>query len=151
MINHLKSKHKELHEQYLEETTAKSTTAGKRHAEDNLHPKMKQRKLVDCIPESDEKLNMAISDAIIDFLADAGVAFNVVGLDSFKRLMEIANRRIKLKHPNKYSKMVKVKADGIRQDLLDIITAVKGDLTCVCFTTDIMCWTSFYVPYLSFH
>ena len=70
LINHLKSKHKELHEQYLEETTAKSTTAG-----------------------------------------------NVVGLDSFKRLMEIANRRIKLKHPNTYSKMVKVKADGIRQDL----------------------------------
>ena len=138
LINHLKSKHKELHEQYLEETTAKSTTAGKRHAEDNLHPKMKQRKLVDCIP--DEKLNMANSDAIIDFLADAGVAFNVVGLDSFKRLMEIANRRIKLKHPNTYSKMVKVKADGIRQDLLDIITAVKGDLTCVGFTTDM--WTS---------
>ena len=134
LINHLKSKHKELHEQYLEETTAKSTTAGKRHAEDNLHPKMKQRKLVDCIP--DEKLNMANSDAIIDFLADAGVVFNVVGLDSFKRLMEIVNRRIKLKHPNTYSKMVKVKADGIRQDLLDIITAVKGDLTCVGFTTD---------------
>ena len=43
---------------------------------------MKQRKLVDCIPESDKKLNLAISDAFIDFLADAGLAFNVVGLDS---------------------------------------------------------------------
>ena len=112
LINHLKSKHKELHEQYLEETSAKSTSAGKRHAEDNLHPKMKQRKLVDCIPESDEKLNMAIVDAIIDFLADAGVAFNVVGLESFKRLMEIANRRIKLKHPNTYSKTLKSKLMG---------------------------------------
>ena len=94
LINHLKSKHKELFEQYLDETKAKATPAKKRPAEESIQPKMKQRKLHDCIPESDEALNSAIQDAIIDFLADAGVAVNVVGLDSFKRLTEIANRRI---------------------------------------------------------
>ena len=113
LINHLKSKHKELFEQYLDETKAKATPAKKRPAEESIQPKMKQRKLHDCIPESDEALNSAIQEAIIDFLADAGVAFNVVGLDSFKKLMEIANRRIKLKHPATYSKMVKVKAVGV--------------------------------------
>lgn len=140
LINHLKSKHKELFEQYLEETKAKATPAKRRPADEPIQAKMKQRKLHDCIPESDDALNRAIEDAIIDFLADAGVAFNVVGLDSFKKLMEIANRRIKLKHPATYSKMVKLKANEIRQELLDIITAVKGDLTCVGFTTDM--WTS---------
>ena len=142
LINHLKSKHKELFEQYLEETKAKATPARRRPADEQIQAKMKQRKLHDCIPESDDALNRAIEDAIIDFLADAGVAFNVVGLDSFKKLMEIANRRIKLKHPATYSKMVKLKANEIRQELLDIITAVKGDLTCVGFTTYMTLWLS---------
>ena len=53
-----------------------------------------------------------------------------------------------MKHPNTYSRMVKVKADEIRQDLLDIITAVKEDLTCIGFTTDL--WTSRAgIPFMS--
>ena len=35
------------------------------------------------------------SDAIVDFLADAEIAFCVVGLESFTKLMQIANKRIK--------------------------------------------------------
>ena len=85
LINHLKSKHKELFEQYLDETKAKATPAKKRPAEESIQPKMKQRKLHDCIPESDEALNSAIQDAIIDFLAGAGVASNVVGLMKYDK------------------------------------------------------------------
>ena len=103
-------------------------------------PKTKQAKLEDCIPQNADSLNRAIEDAIVDFLADSGVAFRVVGLASFKKLMEIANRRIKLKHPKTYARLVKAKDADIKQDLLDIIAAVKGDLGCVGFTTDM--WTS---------
>ena len=63
---------------------------------------MKERKLEDCIPESQAALDKAITDAILDFLADSGVAFRVVGLASFDRLMKIANKRIKLKDPRTY-------------------------------------------------
>ena len=104
------------------------------------NPFLKQKKLEDCIPKSDDALNKAITDAIVDFLADSGVAFRIISLPSFHNLMKIANRRIKLKHPTTYSRLVKTKADEVKQDLLNIITAVKGDVSCVGFTTDL--WTS---------
>ena len=100
----------------------------------------KAKKLEDCIPLSDDGFDKAITDAIVDFLADSGVAFRVVGLESFQKLMNIANKRIKLKHPTTYSRLVQTKATEIKQDLLDIISAVKDDVSCIGFTTDL--WTS---------
>ena len=85
-------------------------------------------------------MDKAITDAIVDFLADSGVAFRVVSLPSFQNLMRVANRRIKLKHPRTYPRLVKTKAEEVKQYLLEIITAVKGDVSCVGFTTDM--WTS---------
>ena len=105
-----------------------------------MKPKAKQAKIEDCIPKTDKDLNEAIDEAIVDFLADSGVAFQVVGCETFKNLMKVANRRIKLKHRTNYSKLVKVKADQIRQEISSVITAVKGDLTTVGFTTNM--WTS---------
>jgi hypothetical protein len=130
-----------LYEQYQNDTKSKAKPSKKRPGEilDNS-PFMKQKKLEDCIPESNDALDKAITEAIVEFLADSGVAFRVVGLPSFKKLMRIANRRIKLKHPTTYSRLVRNKADEIRQDLLDIITAVKEDVSCVGFSTDL--WTS---------
>ena len=138
--NHLEKKHKELYEQYIKETEAKSAPPKKRPADNepnNGQPKMKDRKIEDCLNETNANLDKAITEAIIDFLADAGVAFRVDGLASFEKLMKIANRRIKLKHPTTYSRLVKVKAEKIRKDILEIIAAVKGDLNCVGFTTDL--------------
>ena len=140
--NHLDKKHKELYQQYITETNAKLVPSKKRPADDQLSnkfPKLKERKIEDCINETEVALNKAISDAIVDFLADAGVAFRVVGLASFERLMKIANRRIKLKSPVTYSRLVKVKAAEIKKELCETIIAVKGDLNSVGFTTDL--WT----------
>ena len=141
LINHLKSAHKDLYEQYQNDTKAKAKPSKKRPG-DNLEnsPFMKQKKLEDCIPESNDALDKAITEAIVEFLADSGVAFRVVGLPSFQKLMKIANRRIKLKHPTTYSRLVRNKADEIRQDLLEIISAVKEDVSCIGFSTDL--WTS---------
>jgi len=60
-------------------------------------PKAKQLKLNECMGQ--EGLNKAVDGAIVDFLADSGAAFRVVGLETFDKLMKTANRRIKLKHP----------------------------------------------------
>jgi hypothetical protein len=139
--NHLKNMHPDLFTELEEQTTAKKGPAKKRPSENVDGPaEPKQRKLEDCIPVSQEALNKAIDDAIVDFLADSGVAFRVVGLASFDRLMKLANRRIKLKHPTTYSRLVKNKAAEIKKDIVDIIGAVKGDLTVAAFTTDM--WTS---------
>ena len=93
LINHLKSKHKDIHERYLTNSKKRPATA----SPSPHQPRTKQSKLEECIPLSDEVLNKNIEEALVDFLADSGVAFRVVGLDSFKNLMNVANRRIKLK------------------------------------------------------
>ena len=85
-------------------------------------------------------MDKAITDAIVDFLADSGVAFRVVSLPSFHNLMKIANRRIKLKHPTTYSRLVKTKAEEVQQDVLDIMSAVMAYVSWVVFTADL--WTS---------
>jgi hypothetical protein len=54
--------------------------------------------------------------------------------------MKIANKRINLKHPTTYSRLMKAKAAELKQDIMDIVAAVKGDLVCAGFTTDM--WTS---------
>ena len=141
LINHLQTKHKEQHKLYMENTKGRVTNKRPADPEKNSkEPNIKQKKLEDCFSNSDENLNKAISDAVVDFLADSGVAFCVVGLESFKKLMNIANRRIKLKSPRTYSRMVQVKAKEIKQEIIEILEAVKGDISCIGFTTDL--WTS---------
>ena len=98
--NHLANKHKDLFKQYEEETAATKTSSKKRPSEaEAAKSDPKQRKLEDCFQK-------AINDGIVDFLADTEVAFNVVGKASFDRLMKIANKRIKLKHPTTYSRLM---------------------------------------------
>ena len=136
LINHLKSKHKEVHQDFLSSCRNKRSAPSPNHQ----HQKSKQAKLEDCFPVSDKALNEGIDEAIVDFLADSGVAFRVVGLDSFKNLLNVANKRVKVKHPTTYSKKVKVQAENIKNDITSIIDATKEDFDCVGFTTDL--WTS---------
>ena len=136
LINHLQSKHKNVHEIFLQSKKRPAAAS----TPSQHQPKSKQAKLEECIPISQEVLSRKVDDAVVDFLADSGVPFRVVGLDSFKNLMNVANRRVQLKHPKTYSRLVKVKAEQIKRDLLNIIEAVKTDLNCVAFTTDM--WTS---------
>ena len=92
--------------------------------------------------ESDAALDKRITDSRITFLADSGVAFQVVGRSSFINMIKTANRRIKLKSPKTYMRLTKVKAEEIDKSIRDIIKTIReeGDITSVAFTTDI--WTS---------
>ena len=102
--------------------------------------KTKQVRLEDCIPGNIDELEQQLDDAIVDFLAESGVAFRVVGLKSFQRILKLLNKRVNLKHRTTYSQLVKVKAAEIKKEILNIINTVKGDFTCAAFTTDM--WTS---------
>ena len=99
---------------------------------------MKQKKLCFGIP--DAALAKKIYQAVVEFIAETGTAFRVVGQPSFKKLINIANNRIQLKDPKTYSRMTGAKADEISKDISDIVQTVKDDLYSVGFTTDI--WTS---------
>ena len=137
LINHLRSKHKEVHEKFL------SSTSNKRNAPaiaTTSQPQIKQIKIQDIIPANESAFNEAVDDAIVDFLADSGVPFRVVGLDSFKNLLTVVNRRVKLKHQQTYSRKIKTKGENIKSDIYSIIDATKEDIDCFGFTTDI--WTS---------
>jgi len=138
LLNHLRSQHKDQYEEYLK----LKTPGTKRPSPDDEREegRKKQAKLEECFANTDKDLNAAIDNAIVDFLADTGTAFKVVGEESFIKLMKVANKNIKLKHRTTYSRLVKVKANEIRKNIHEIITAVKGDLTAVGFTTDM--WTS---------
>jgi len=140
LINHMKASHKEIHQKMEEEKKSKKI-GQKRPVEETSkagEPKAKQLKLNECMGQ--EGLNKAVDGAIVDFLADSGAAFRVVGLETFDKLMKTANRRIKLKHPKTYSRMIKIKAADMKQEIIDIFTTVKDDLRCAGFTTDM--WTS---------
>ena len=91
----------------------------------------KQPKLESVVPQNDAAVNKAFDDALVDFLAESGIAF--------KRMMNIVNRRIKVKHPMTYNRMVKNKAEKIKKDLINILTVAKANFNCVGFTTDL--WT----------
>ena len=92
--------------------------------------------------ESDAALDKRITASIITFLADAGIAFNVVGRASFVNLLKTANRRVKLKSPKTYIRLTRVRAEEIDKSIRDIIQTIReeGDIKSVAFTTDI--WTS---------
>ena len=138
--NHLKKVHPDQYKEFLEVNEVNKRPAEKRSADDDGGRKPKQVRLEDCVPQNMDELSKKLDDAIVDFLAESGVAFRVVGLKSFERILKLLNKRVNLKHRTTYSRMVKVKAAEIKKDILDIINTVKGDLTCAAFTTDM--WTS---------
>ena len=116
----------------------------KRKAEESMsEPSAKMKPpLNQFFQESEKALDKRITDAIITFLADSGVAYSVIGRSSFVDLMKTANKRINLKSPKTYMRLTKIKAEEIDKSIKDIIMTIKeeGDLKSVAFTTDI--WTS---------
>ena len=74
------------------------------------------------------------------FVAETGVAFNVLGTTSFKNTIEIANRRLKVKTPRTISRHVETISQQVMSQVHDIMSAVKSTIPSIGFTTDM--WTS---------
>ena len=79
-------------------------------------------------------------ETLVDMVAETGIAFNVVGTNSFKRVIKVANPKLKVKHPRTISRYTTDRANSVLSDVHDIISAVKHHVPSVGFTTDM--WTS---------
>ena len=101
---------------------------------------MNQPTLNDFLPKSNVATQKSLDEQIARWLADSGVSFRVIDLPSFKKLINIANDKLKVKGRNFYSKLVTSLADEARRDIINILQYSKSHLKSVSFTTDI--WTS---------
>merc|ERR1712082_344660 len=102
----------------------------------NLNKQDLKKKFVPNIDLLQKKLD----EAVVVFLANSGVALRVVELDSFKKLFKIVNPNIDIKSRKSYTKMIKVKGEELRKEIINIIEVVKTDVKTISFITD--AWTS---------
>ena len=76
----------------------------------------------------------------MNFVAETGVSFNVLGSESFKELIGVANRHLHVKNPRIISRKVDGSARSVLSQVSDILSAVKSTIPSGIFTTDM--WTS---------
>ena len=139
---HLKA-HLSVLEEYLKkhEEREKEVKGAKRVAEDQAETKpLKQMKLDFGASEVTKAKQVDFDDALVNFVAETGVSFNVIGHQSFRDLIEVANRQIIVKSSQTVSRKVKATADSVLSDVSDILAAVRSTIPSIGFTTDM--WTS---------
>ena len=141
---HLGTHAKEM-EEYLkkqeEMDKKKVATNLKRPAEDEADSKpLKQTRLDFGAKEVTKAKQKDFDDALVSFVAETGVSFNVLGSESFKELIGVANRQLNVKDPRTYSRKVDAASRSVLSRVSDILSAVKSTIPSVGFTSDM--WTS---------
>ena len=148
MKKHL-GKHPVEYEEYLLAQADKDRgkmTSNKRLADEQLPkgvPYLKQPKLDYFSNSNLAERQQLFDDSVVKFVSETGISFNVLGSDSFKYLINVANKtngKLIVKDPRTYSRKVGTVSRKIMTDVCDIMAAVRTDLTSVGFTTDL--WTS---------
>ena len=87
-----------------------------------------------------EEKQKVFDESLVYFVAETGVAFNVLGTTSFKNTIEIANRRLKVKTPRTISRHVGIISQQVMSQVHDIMSAVISTIPSIGCTTDM--WTS---------
>ena len=100
---------------------------------------LKQQKISWVGPDVTEK-QKNFDEALVSFVAESGVSFNSLGTDSFKKVINVADRKLIVKHPATVSKHTGKLANNVLQRVCDIMAAVVPDLSSIGFTSDL--WTS---------
>ena len=149
---HLQSMHKEQFVKIVEDEKVRKEKSeeAKNEKRDNSvgadqgTSKMKQPRLdfsdrSEKYPNTSEK-QKKFDHAIVDFLADTFIPFNVTGQDSFKKLFDIADKRLAVKDRTTYSRMVDDSSKNILSQVCRIIAHEKDNILSVGLTTDL--WTS---------
>ena len=144
LARHLEAKHKKVYVEYLEAKTLKDkekeelkrkSTSGSMHS-----LPVKQAKLAFKAQGNDPELQKRFNDALVEHIAESHSSFSQFGSQSFRNLINVANRKLTVPHPTTLSRMASSKAKTVLSQVCDIMAAVKPDLLSVCFTTDL--WTS---------
>ena len=150
---HLQSMHKEQYAKIVEEEKVrkekseedKNKKRGNSVDADQGTSKSKQPRLEyfsnrsEKYPNTSEKQEK-FDHAVVNFLADTFIPFNVTGQDSFKKLFEIADKKLTIKHPTTYSRMINEASKNILSQVCRIIAREKDNILSVGLTTDL--WTS---------
>ena len=144
MKKHLGTHPKEM-EEYLKKQEEierkKGATNPKRPAEDQGDSRpLKQTRLDFGAKEVTKAKQKDFDDALVNFVAETGVSFNVLGTDSFKEMIGVANRQLDVKDPRTYSRKVDGASRSVLSRVTDILSAVKSTIPSVGFTSDM--WTS---------
>ena len=140
MKKHLGTHPKEM-EEYLKKQEEierkKGATNPKRPAEDQGDSRpLKQTRLDFGAKEVTKAKQKDFDDALVNFVAETGVSFNVLGTDSFKEMIGVANRQLDVKDPRTYSRKVDGASRSVLSRVTDILSAVKSTIPSVGFTSD---------------
>ena len=128
LINHLKVHKKEFseYENLQEKDNAKD--------KENTKSSSSQPSIYTFMPHNTEVAQKTLDNAITHFLADSGVAFRTVDLDSFKNIIKVSNPNLRAKSNTFYFKLVSERADEMRKTLLQILETQKAQVVTISFT-----------------
>ena len=140
---HLEGQHKKEFAIFKEEKDllAKHESDNKKTQKKNepdLGPKMKQAKFAWKIV--DKELQRRWDNALVDYAADSFSSYKQLSSESFKKLVAVANKMIKVKSRTTLSRHMKIRANKILNQIVANIREEKTFLKSVAFTTDV--WTS---------
>ena len=102
------------------------------------NPKLKQAKFAWTI--EDKELQKRWDNAIVEYAADSFSSYRQLSSKSFKKLIRVSNKLIKVKSSQTLSRHVKKKAVDILNRIVKQLKKEKGSLKSLGFTTDM--WTS---------
>ena len=102
----------------------------------------------------DKDLQARFDEALIEHITETFTSFEQYGGESFRNLIGVLSKRVKVKHPTTLSQMVDKNADVVLKEITNIIRSstflyyisinyirsVKDDLVSLGFTSDL--WTS---------
>ena len=136
--------HKDAYEEYAlaqaeKDKLNEKEKGNKRKMHEMEEKSIKQSKISWETPNIVEK-HSHFDDATVRFVAETGVSFHALGSESFKDVINVADRKLTVKHPTTISRKSGEYSQNVSNEVNDIIAAVKHDLFSVGFTTDL--WTS---------
>ena len=91
-------------------------------------------------PVVDPELQKRWDEALIEYIGDSYVSFNQVAKPSFQKLINVANKKIKVKTSRTLSNHVEKKSKQILAQIVKVLKESCPDLVSVSFTTDM--WTN---------
>ena len=100
-------------------------------------PPNKQMKMDKFMPRSSAATQKQLDSAVVDFIVESGSAFRMVNLESFKMMLEIINPSVSIRGRNFCRKLISENANVTRQDIMDILEYIKGEVNSHAFTTDL--------------
>ena len=76
--------------------------------------------------------------AMVEFLADTFVSFNETGQDTLKKLFDIADNKLNVKHPTAYSRMIMDAVKTTLNQVCGIIARERAHIPSIGITSDLL-------------